>query len=283
MRSVVVTGVSTGIGHATATALVKNGFRVFGSVRKIKDAERLCRELGDRFIPLLFDVTDEAAVRAGAALVEEELNGYTLEGLVNNAGIAIAGPLSHLPIDEYRMQMDVNLVGPLIVTQAFLPLLGLDAKRQGKPGRIVNISSLAGRIGLPFLGPYSVSKHGMEGFSESLRRELMFYGIDVITIGPGQIATPIWDKGEEMNVEPYKHLEIASAMERSQQHFIEEGKRGLPPQHIAELIHKVLTEKSPKTRYAVIPDHFKNWTLPLLLPARLVDWLISKQYGLGRR
>ncbi len=172
MRSVVVTGVSTGIGHATATALVKNGFRVFGSVRKIKDAERLCRELGDRFIPLLFDVTDEAAVRAGAALVEEELNGYTLEGLVNNAGIAIAGPLSHLPIDEYRMQMDVNLVGPLIVTQAFLPLLGLDAKRQGKPGRIVNISSLAGRIGLPFLGPYSVSKHGMEGFSESLRETL---------------------------------------------------------------------------------------------------------------
>ncbi|KSW25806.1 oxidoreductase [Pseudomonas sp. ADP] len=282
MKSVVITGVSSGIGRATAIHLAENGFHVFGSVRKAEDAESLSKRLGDTFTPLLFDVTDTAAVQVGAAIVRERLRDSTLAGLVNNAGIAVSGPFSHLPVDEYRKQLEINLVGPLIVTQAFLPLLGTERRRHGEPGRIINMSSLAGRIGIPFLGPYTVSKHGMEGFSESLRRELLFYGIDVITLGPGQIATPIWDKGEEMDITPYAGLEIAPAMQRSRDHFIAEGKRGLPAERMAEIIFEVLTERSPKARYAIIPDRLRNWTLPLLLPTRLVDRLIARQYGIRR-
>ncbi|HWY25598.1 MAG TPA: SDR family NAD(P)-dependent oxidoreductase, partial [Nevskia sp.] len=182
MRSVVVTGVSTGIGRATATLLAAKGFRVFGSVRKAQDAAALAQALGAAFEPLVFDVTDEAAVPAAAQAVRARLEGQTLAGLVNNAGIAVAGPFSHLPVAEFRKQLEVNLVGPMIVTQAFLPLLGTDPSLNGPKGRIVNISSVGGKIGAPFLGPYVTSKHGLEGFSESLRRELMHYGIDVIMV-----------------------------------------------------------------------------------------------------
>src|SRR5512138_1897754 len=159
MQSVVVTGVSTGIGWGITKVLIERGFRVFGSVRKTQDAERLSKEFGERFVPLLFDVTDEPAVQAAARQVSERLNGETLFGLVNNAGIAIPGPLMHLATDEFRRQLEVNLVSVLIVTKAFLPLLGADRSLRGKPGRIVNISSTGGKNGGPFLGAYSASKH----------------------------------------------------------------------------------------------------------------------------
>src|SRR5215510_4870930 len=194
MKSVVITGVSTGIGWGTTKVLIQKGFRVFGSVRKTQDAERLSKEFGANFIPLIFDVTDEAAVQAGARQVQEQLNGETLFGLVNNAGIAVPAPLIHQSTDDFRHQLEVNLVSVLIVTKAFVPLLGSDRSLTGNPGRIINMSSVGGKRGGPFLGAYVTSKHGLEGFSETLRRELMLYGIDVIIIGPGAIATPIWDK-----------------------------------------------------------------------------------------
>ncbi|WP_246275547.1 SDR family NAD(P)-dependent oxidoreductase, partial [Brasilonema bromeliae] len=180
MKSVVVTGVSSGIGWGTAKVLINKGVHVFGSIRKANDAERLSAEFGNAFTPLLFDVTDEGSVRKAANQVRECLNGQTLFGLVNNAGIAMSGLLMYQSVDEYRFQLEVNLVGPFIVTQAFLPWLGADRSLKGAPGRIINMSSVTGKIGLPFLGSYSASKHGLEGFSESLRRELMLYGIDVI-------------------------------------------------------------------------------------------------------
>jgi NAD(P)-dependent dehydrogenase (short-subunit alcohol dehydrogenase family) len=177
-KSVVVTGASTGIGWGIAKVLVAQGFQVYGSVRRPDDGLRLQREFGSGFTPLLMDVTDELAVRSAAATVAEQLGRTTLTGLINNAGIAVAGPLLHLPLTEYRRQLEVNLIGPLLVTQAFAGLLGTDRDRPGPPGRIINISSVAGKLGVPFLGAYVASKHGLEGMSESLRRELLLYGIE---------------------------------------------------------------------------------------------------------
>ena len=161
MKQAVITGVSTGIGYACVKVLIERGFRVFGSVRKQEDTDRLQKEFGEMFVPLLFDVTDEPAVQAAAEKVGAHLDNATLDGLVNNAGIEIAGPLSHLPTDQFRYQLEVNLVGPFIVTKAFLPLLGADQARKGRPGRIVNISSAGGKIAGPFTGAYSVSKFGL--------------------------------------------------------------------------------------------------------------------------
>ncbi len=189
MRSVVVTGTSSGIGWGTAKVLVGKGIHVFGSVRKPEDAERLSKELGARFTPLLFDITDEAAVAAAAAQVRDRLAGETLFGLVNNAGIAVPGPLMYLTAAEYRHQLEVNLVGPFIVTNAFLPLLGTDRALTGKPGRIVNISSVGGRLAGPFIGPYHASKFGLEGYSDSLRRELLLQGVDVIV---ERLGAAVW-------------------------------------------------------------------------------------------
>ena len=197
MHSVVVTGSSTGIGWGTAKVLIAHGFRVFGSVRKTADAERLAAEFGDRFVPLLFDVTDQAAVKAAAAQVRAALAGEKLAGLVNNAGVAVAGPLLELPIEEFRHQIDVNLTGVVIATQAFTPLVGTDRTLKGDPGRIVNISSVGGKNAVPFLAPYAASKFALEGLSESLRRELLPFGIDVIIVAPCAVATPIWNKARQ--------------------------------------------------------------------------------------
>lgn len=214
MRSVVITGTSTGIGWGTAKVLIANGFRVFGSVRKTSDAERLAAEFGARFVPLIFDVTDEAAVKAAAADVRTALAGEKLAGLVNNAGVAVAGPLLELPIEEFRRQIEINLVGVVITTKAFAPLVGTDPQLQGNPGRIINISSVGGRNAVPFLAPYAASKFALEGLSESLRRELLPFGIDVIIIGPSAVATPIWSKAEQIDVTPYLNTPYATPLER---------------------------------------------------------------------
>src|SRR6267154_1997399 len=214
MKSVVITGASTGIGWATARLLLDRGFRVFGSVRNQADADRLKTEFGANFAPLLFDVTDEAAVLAAAREVRSALNGETLAGLVNNAGIAVAGPVLELAADEFRRQMDVNVIGPIISTQAFGPLLGSDPSLKGPKGRIVMISSVAGRNGNPLMSAYSTSKFAIEGLSESLRREMMLFGIDVIIVAPGPVKTPIWAKAEEVDISRYRNSPFLPALER---------------------------------------------------------------------
>ena len=279
MQSVVVTGVSTGIGWGITKVLIQNGFRVFGSVRKTQDAERLSKEFGQHFIPLLFDVTDEAAVQAAAQQVREQLNGETLFGLVNNAGIAIPGPLMHLPADDFRHQLEVNLVSVLIVTKAFIPLLGSDRSLSGKPGRIINISSVGGKAGGPFLGAYSASKHGLEGFSESLRRELMLYGIDVIIVGPGSVATPIWDKAEQEDMSIYANTDYIEAAQRVQKYMIEGGRKGYPPEKVGEVVLHALTTPRPRVRYAVIPGSSLSRIVQVLLPKRMVDKIIARNLG----
>ncbi len=283
MQSVVVTGVSTGIGWGITKVLIGHGFRVFGSVRKPQDAERLSKEFGGNFVPLLFDVTDEAAVQAAAEQVRQQLNGETLFGLVNNAGIAVPGPLMHLPIDNFRHQLEVNLVSVLIVTKAFLPSLGTDRSLQGKPGRIINISSVGGKAGGPFLGAYSASKHGLEGFSESLRRELMLYGIDVIIIGPGAVATPIWDKGEQEDLSIYAGTDYARFVQRVQKYMVEGGRKGYPPEKVGEVVWQALTTPNPRVRYAVIPGSSFRRILQNLLPKRMVDRISARNLGFEPR
>jgi NAD(P)-dependent dehydrogenase (short-subunit alcohol dehydrogenase family) len=279
MKSVVVTGASTGIGWGCAKVLIGKGFRVFGSVRKQADADRLAKEFGPNFVPLLFDVTDAAAVRAGAAKVAEMLKGEPLFGLVNNAGIAVPGPLLHLDIDEFRHQLEVNVTGQLIVTQAFTPLLMAQPANKSEPGRIVMISSVGGKNASPFVGAYNASKFALEGLSESLRRELMLFGIDVIVVAPGAVATPIWDKAETVDVERYANTPFASALTKVRDYMIAGGRKGLKPERLGRAVWRALTTKNPKTRYTVTPDRIQDFMIKVL-PKRMVDRTIAGRLGL---
>ena len=279
MRSVVITGASTGIGWATAKLLLDRGFRVFGSVRKEADAERLKREFGANFTPLLFDITDEAAVLAAAREVRAALDGETLFGLVNNAGIAVSGPVFELAADEFRRQLDVNVIGPIITTQAFGPLLGSEPSLKGPKGRIVMVSSVAGKNGNPLMSAYAASKHAIEGLSESLRREMMLFGIDVIVIAPGAVKTPIWSKAEEADISAYKNSPFFPALERIRKFMLQLGESGLPAEKIAERIADALTSASPKVRYQITPDPMRH-LMTAVLPKRMVDKIIAKRLGL---
>ncbi len=279
MRSVVITGVSTGIGWATTKLLLERGFRVFGSVRKPRDSERLRDEFGVNFLPLSFDVTDEAAVRAAAREVRDHLNGEALSGLVNNAGIAVAGPVFDLAVDEFRRQLDVNVIGPFIVTQAFGPLLGADPSLRGPKGRIVMVSSLAGKNGNPLISAYSASKHAIEGLSEGLRRELMLFGIDVVIVAPGAVKTPIWDKAEEVDVSAYAKSPFLPALEKIRAFMLQLAAKGLPAARIAEIIADALTTAQPRTRYQIAPDPLFQFVAGML-PKRTVDRIIAKRLGL---
>jgi NAD(P)-dependent dehydrogenase (short-subunit alcohol dehydrogenase family) len=280
MKSVVITGASTGIGWATAKLLLAKGFRVFGSVRKQADAERLVGEFGANFKPLLFDVTDEAAVLAAAREVHAALNGETLAGLVNNAGIAVPGPVLELSADEFRRQMDVNVIGPIISTQAFGPLLGIDPSLKGPKGRIVMISSVAGKNGNPLTPAYAASKHAIEGLSESLRRELMLFGIDVIIVAPGPVKTPIWSKGQEdVDMSRYKNSPYLPALQKVSNYMKHLDAIGLPPEKIAECIYEALTTAHPRVRYQIAPDPIRH-LMTAYLPKRMVDKIIAKRLGL---
>ena len=278
-KDVVVTGVSTGIGRGTTKVLVAKGFRVFGSVRKQADADRLQREFGDGFVPVVMDITDADAVGQAAQKVSSMIGDRNLVGLVNNAGIVVSGPLLYLRISEYRRQLEVNTISPLVVIQAFAPLLGTDKKRQGPPGRIVNITSSGAKVAIPLLGAYSASKFGLEGMSDALRRELMLFGIDVVMIEPGTVNTAMYDKGEKEDLSEFKPTEYWNAMQNFQKFVVTEGRKGFSPEHLGAAVHLALSTPKPKARYAVIKQRFKNWTLPRLLPARMLDAVIAKQLG----
>ena len=277
-----MTGASTGIGFATARVLIARGVHVFGSVRRAADASRLRVELGEAFTPLVFDVTDEAAVHAAVPIVADRLADARLWGLVNNAGIAVGAPLIYQPLDEIRRHLEINVLGAIAAVQAFAPLLGTDRTRTGQPGRIVNISSVAGRISAPFLGAYAASKRALEGMSHSLRRELMLFGIDVIIVNPGSVATPIWDKAEATDALRYADTEYAPLASRFLTMALRSGRGGLPPDAVGEVVWKALSARRPRVCYAVVPRHLLNWTIPLALPARVIDRLVAKRLGMRR-
>jgi NAD(P)-dependent dehydrogenase (short-subunit alcohol dehydrogenase family) len=246
---------------------------------KQADADRLRSEFGANFTPLLFDVTDEAAVLAAAREVRAALNGETLAGLVNNAGIAVAGPVMGLAVDEFRRQLDVNVIGPIIATQAFGPLLGADPSLKGAKGRIVMVSSVGGKNGNPLLSAYSASKHAIEGLSESLRREMMLFGIDVIIVAPGAVKTPIWSKADEVDISGYRNSPFFPALEKIRKFTRQLGENGLPPEKIAGAIVGALTSASPKVRYSITPDPMRH-IITAVLPKRMVDRIIARRLGL---
>ena len=269
MKSVVVTGASTGIGWAVCKTLAEQGFRVFGSVRREEDGARL-REMG--VTPLLLDVLDPDSVARAAAQVRAEIGEETLYALVNNAGIAIPGPLLYLPLEKFQLQMAVNVTGPFIVNQAFAPLMGSGS-------RIVMMSSVGGKTGTPFLGAYNASKFAIEGMSEALRRELMLLGIDVVIVAPGAVATPIWGKGEEADRRIFAATPYAAALRLLGDFMLEAGRTGLPPEKIGALVHKILTSAHPRTYYLITPDLPRHLLLRWL-PKRLADRLVAKMLGL---
>jgi NAD(P)-dependent dehydrogenase (short-subunit alcohol dehydrogenase family) len=278
-KDVVVTGVSTGIGRGTTKVLVSKGFRVFGSVRKQADADRLQTEFGDGFVPLIMDITDAGAVHQAAQKVGSLIGDRNLVGLVNNAGIVVSGPLLYLRPSEYRRQLEVNMVSPLVVIQAFAPLLGTDKKRQGPCGRIVNITSSGAKVPIPLLGAYSASKSGLEGMSDVLRLELMLFGIDLVMIEPGFVNTTMYDKGEKEDLSEFEPTEYWNAVQSFQKFIVTEGRKGFSPERLGEAVHLALSTARPKARYTVIKQRFKNWTLPRLLPTRMLDAVVAKQLG----
>ncbi len=276
MKAVVITGVSTGIGHGSAAEFCRRGWRVFGSVRRADQGEALRRELGENFTPLLFDVTDRDAVNKGAEQVKAMLGGQALDGLVNNAGISIAGPLFLQPPEIVRRQLEVNVLGVVHAVQAFLPLLRRPKGSTERPGRIVNMSSASGRIGFPFVGAYVASKHALEGLSDSLRRELLIYGVDVIVIEPGAIDTPIWEKAAGVRTE-YADSDFGPLLHGMNP---EDNRRAaLPVSAVTRRIVEALEARRPKARYAVPDQPFKFWILPRLLPDRWLDRLVDKMLG----
>jgi len=279
MPDVVITGASSGIGFAACQVLVQRGFRVFGSVRTQSDADRLREQLGALYVPLIFDVTDPDSVNQVAAAVAKTVGEQRLFGLINNAGIAILGPLAYLPLERFRLQIEVNLLGVHTVTQAFLPLLGAESSRVGEPGRVVNVSSISGRLAMPFAGAYAASKFGLEGYSDSLRRELMLFGIKVVLIEPRAVVTAIWDRaagvvGEFPNT-PYDRALRAFAGQATR-----EAKTGFPSKKIGELIWRVLTTPKPRARYAILPHRLVEWDIPRRLPTEFLDYCIAKFFRL---
>jgi NAD(P)-dependent dehydrogenase (short-subunit alcohol dehydrogenase family) len=267
-KGVVVTGTSSGIGAAIARELAGRGFRVFGTVRRAEDGTGLERA---GVTPVRMDVTDRESIVRARDVVEQALGRAPLVALVNNAGIPAAGPLEFLSLDEFRRVLEVNLIGVVAVTQAFLPLL----KAAGGRGRIVNISSISGRGALPFMGPYAASKFALEAVSDSWRRELLPFGVDVIVVEPGRIQSKIWDKVRAMDVSRYAGTPYERVVQRMRDITLRSGDEGLPADRVARAVAKALVARRPPTRILVVGSVLAQKLLEWL-PDRWLDRLIGR-------
>lgn len=267
--SVVVTGASSGIGAATARLLAERGFRAFGTYRRQEDAGPL--EAAGA-VPVPMDVTDAASIADARRAVEAGAGDRPLVGLVNNAGIPGAGPLELLPLEEFRRVLEVNVLGALAVTQAFLPAL------RASRGRIIMISSVSGRIPMPFAGPYAASKFALEGMSDSLRRELRPFGVEVVLVQPGAVRTRIWKRVEGIDLQPYRGTPYEPVMDRVREAALRAGSTGLPPDAVAEAVLAALTAARPRTRVPVLPLRGRlRLRLLEALPDRWLDGLIARR------
>ena len=272
MKTVVITGTSSGIGKACAQRMAGEGWRVYAGVRSDEDGQRLAAESGGDLRPVILDVTSDEHCEALAARVDAE-NGGRLDGLVNNAGVYLNGPLEYISMDELRTMMAVNIVGLMGVTRALLPALRAAA------GRIVNISSISGLVALPGVSGYAASKHAVEAITDSLRVELEPFGMHVSAVEPGSIATEIWRKGRERDAERDAEAENSEA-ERLYAPVIRllrkinENPKGIPPERVAEAVEDALTSSNPDNRYLVGKDA-KALALLRKLPDAIRDKLIA--------
>ncbi len=275
--NVVITGASTGIGKACAIDLDARGFTVFATVRREADGKALEAEASPRLRTLFLDVTDPASIAAAAETVAEAVGEAGVRGLVNNAGIAMAGPLELMPLDAFRRQLEVNVTGQVAVTQAFLPLV-----RKAR-GRIVNVGSIGGISVLPFVGAYCASKFALEAVTDALRMELAPWGIAVVIVEPGSVATPIWGKGEAYAEEILERADPAATalyremMEKMRRLVAETGEKGASPDAVAAVVRHALTARRPKTRYIVGRMARVRWVLQRLLPDRLRDRILLRR------
>lgn len=268
---VLVTGASTGIGAAAALHLAARGHLVFAGVRRVEDGEALRRQGGTLLAPVLLDVTDEGSIASAARQVDAAVGTAGLGALVNNAGIAVVGAWEHLARERLLQQFEVNLFGTIAVTQAFLPLI-----RRGR-GRIITVTSIAGKHAPPFFGPYAASKHALEAFGDSLRLELKPWGIHVSLIEPGAIDTPIWGKGLSLAGDVASEMpsdaqdRYAPYIEAARRTGERAGRRGIPPAQVAEAIAHAVRSPRPKARYLVGRDARVRALAMRLLPGRVID------------
>jgi NAD(P)-dependent dehydrogenase (short-subunit alcohol dehydrogenase family) len=284
---VLVTGAAKGIGEACVLRLAERGWHVFAGVRRARDGAALqdrsaALALRGAVVPVILDVTDGVALDAAVSRVAQETGGR-LHALVNNAGIAVAGPLEFLPVDEFRHQLEVNVVGQLAVTQAFLPLLRTARQEvdDRRAGRVVFMSSVSGRSAVPFVGAYGASKFALEAVADALRVELLPHGIRVVLVEPGVIATPIWDTSvarvrENVQRMPHQAQEYYGRTLEGVARYTTREMRGLPPRRVASVVLRALTARWPRARYIVGADARGRIALEAVLPTRLRDWLMHQ-------
>lgn len=274
--NILITGASTGIGFACTKKFVDEGYIVYGSVRKQEDADRLTDELGDNFQAIIFDVTDGTAIIKAANQLSVVLKSEGLQLLINNAGIAVTGPVELLDVDAYRHQFEVNYFGLIAVTKAFLPLLGGTINSTFESGKIINISSVASQRTLPFMSAYASSKAAVDSFTEGLRRELLVYGIDAVTINPGPIKSEIWEKIDP-NIESVKGTVYENVLNRFMKLVDKETQNPLEASVLAQSIYRTFLKKKSKTSEVISKNKFFKYTLTNFMPARLIDGVIKKK------
>jgi NAD(P)-dependent dehydrogenase (short-subunit alcohol dehydrogenase family) len=275
MRAALITGASTGIGRAAALRLDAAGWRVFAGVRREEDADSLRGAGSERISPLILDVTDPGQIAAAAEVVGAEPDG--LAGLVNNAGVAIPGPLETIPLDELRRQVEVNLIAQVAVTQAML-----DPIRRAH-GRIVFISSIGGRIAFPFTGAYHAAKFGIEAVGDVFRQELRPWGIRVAIVEPGSIDTPIWERGEraaDEQSDSRRESLYGQAIEKYREVVRQTAARGISPEKVAGRIEHALSAGRPRTRYLVGLDAKVQARVRPLVPTPVWDRVVARVMGL---
>lgn len=277
-RAILISGASSGIGAACALALDRAGFLVFAGVRRTEDGEALQKQASGSLVPIILDVAHEETFRSAYSIIASTISDTGLYGLVNNAGIAVGGPLELIPLEELRKQFEVNVMGQIAVTQTFLPLL-----RQGQ-GRIVMMGSVSGKAAFPFGGPYSASKFALEALTDSLRMELAPWNIGVSLIEPGCIATPIWSKSLKeadnlLSRLPTRSIDLyGPQLQRVKNALTASAKRGIPPIEVVKAVTHALTAKEPKTRYVVGRDARLRILLKVL-PDKLQDWLVLRRFS----
>jgi len=272
-KHILITGVSSGIGRDALRLLHSKGYHIFGSVRKTADAQKLTQEYPERFTPLIFDVQDHDAVVKASKIVLDTCG--ALHGLINNAGVAVPGPLQYMSEEDFERQLDINVKAVRRITNVFLPLLGATPNFKSSPGRIINISSVAGLFNSPFNGAYSISKHALESMTDIYRRELRRYGIKVVAIEPGPIKTDIWQKNLN-SMEKYADTDYFDVLQKADVMIENAEKSALPVERISNLILKCLEKKNPKTRYIVHRNRLAFKLLAYYLPDKLVDWVVHR-------
>ncbi|HWC39893.1 MAG TPA: SDR family oxidoreductase [Acidimicrobiales bacterium] len=281
--SVLVTGASTGIGRACALHVDGLGYRVFAGVRTEPAAESLRRAGSNRLVPVLLDVTDTAAIERAVGSIDSALDGRGLLGVVNNAGVAHGGPIEYLPMEEWRTQLEVNVIGQVAVTRAMMPLV-----RRGR-GRIVFIGSVGGRVGTPLLSPYAASKFAIEGIAESLRHELRPFGVRVVVVEPGAVKTEIWDKGRRYADEMEQRLPAeatalySDAITGLRRSIDQQDRAGIPPEQVARVVARALFSDRPRARYLVGRDAQMAGLVARILPDSAKDAVVRMVGGLQPR